>query len=167
MSVLTLGQIRIHSGSSTQEAALQEATDILVTAGAVTPAYVDAMRQREETVSTFKGNGLAIPHGTHDAKDTILASALSVVRYDGGVDWSGDPATFVIGIAGVGDEQLEILHTLGGGADPCDAVVADEQAGVAQFCARARVGVVKRGDAGGVLNQQGGHGGGGQWLKWG
>ncbi|MGF6823242.1 PTS system mannitol-specific IIA component [Microbacterium sp. ZKA21] len=112
MSILTLGQVRIHSGSATQEAALQEATDILVAAGAVTPAYVDAMRQREQTVSTFMGNGLAIPHGTNDAKDAILASALSVVRYDGGVDWAGDEATFVIGIAGIGDEHLEILSRI-------------------------------------------------------
>lgn len=112
MSVLTREQIRIHPGSVTQEAALQEATDILVSVGAVTPAYVDAMRQREETVSTFMGNGLAIPHGTNDAKDEILASALSVVRYDGGVDWAGEPATFVIGIAGRGDEHLEILSQI-------------------------------------------------------
>ena len=104
MSILGPGQVRIRSGSTTQDAARQEATDILVAAGAVTPAYVDAMRQREETVSTFMGNGLAIPHGTNDAKDAILASALSVVRYDGGVDWAGDQATFVIGIAGIGDE---------------------------------------------------------------
>lgn len=112
MSVLSLGQVRIHSGSTTQEAALQEATDILVAAGAVTPAYVDAMRQREETVSTFMGNGLAIPHGTNDAKDAILGSALSVVRYDGGVDWAGEQATFVIGIAGKGGEHLEILSQI-------------------------------------------------------
>lgn len=112
MSVLTPEQVRIHPASATRDEALQEATDILVAAGAVTPAYVDAMRQREETVSTFMGNGLAIPHGTNDAKDAILASALSVVRYDGGVDWSGDPATFVIGIAGVGDEHLEILSRI-------------------------------------------------------
>lgn len=112
MSVLTPEQVRIHPGGTTRDEALQEATDILVAAGAVTPAYVDAMRQREETVSTFMGNGLAIPHGTNDAKDAILASALSVVRYDGGVDWSGDPATFVIGIAGVGDEHLEILSRI-------------------------------------------------------
>jgi len=112
MSVLTLDQIRIHPGSATQEEALQEATDILVSVGAVTPAYVDAMRQREETVSTFMGNGLAIPHGTNETKDAILASALSVVRYDGGVDWAGEPATFVIGIAGRGDEHLEILSQI-------------------------------------------------------
>ena len=112
MSVLTLGQIRIHPGSVSQDAALQEATDILVTAGAVTPAYVDAMRQREETVSTYMGNGLAIPHGTNETKDEILDSALSVVRYDGGVDWAGEQANFVIGIAGRGDEHLEILSQI-------------------------------------------------------
>lgn len=112
MSVLTLGQIRIHPGSVSQDAALQEATDILVTAGAVTPAYVDAMRQREATVSTYMGNGLAIPHGTNEMKDTILDSALSVVRYDGGVDWAGEQANFVIGIAGRGDEHLEILSQI-------------------------------------------------------
>ena len=112
MSVLSLDQVRIHSGGSTQEAALQEATDILVAAGAVTPAYVDAMRQREQTVSTYMGNGLAIPHGTNDTKDAILGSALSVVRYDGGVDWDGEQATFVVGIAGRGDEHLEILSRI-------------------------------------------------------
>ncbi|AZH79191.1 MULTISPECIES: PTS sugar transporter subunit IIA [Microbacterium] len=112
MSVLTPDRVRIHAGTATRDEALQEATDILVAAGAVTPAYVDAMRQREETVSTYMGNGLAIPHGTNDAKDAILASALSVVRYDGGVDWAGEPANFVIGIAGVGDEHLEILSRI-------------------------------------------------------
>lgn len=112
MSVLSIGQVRIHSGSASQDEALQEATDILVAAGAVTPAYVDAMRQREETVSTFMGNGLAIPHGTNETKETILDSGLSVVRYDGGVDWAGEQATFVIGIAGRGDEHLEILSQI-------------------------------------------------------
>lgn len=112
MGVLTIGQVRIHAGSATQEQALQEATDILVAAGAVTPDYVDAMRQREQTVSTFMGNGLAIPHGTNETKESILASGLSVVRYDGGVDWSGDEVNFVIGIAGRGDEHLEILSQI-------------------------------------------------------
>lgn len=112
MSVLEIGQVRIHSGSATQEAALQEATDILVAAGSVTGAYLDAMRQREATVSTFMGNGLAIPHGTNETKEAILASGLSVVRYDGGVDWAGEPVTFVIGIAGRGDEHLEILSQI-------------------------------------------------------
>ncbi|SJN34917.1 PTS system, mannitol-specific IIC component / PTS system, mannitol-specific IIB component / PTS system, mannitol-specific IIA component [Microbacterium esteraromaticum] len=112
MSVLTLDRVRIHAGSATRDEALQEAADALVAAGAVTGDYLAAMHAREETVSTFMGNGLAIPHGTNDAKDAVLGSALSVVRYDGGVDWAGEQATFVIGIAGKDGEHLEILSQI-------------------------------------------------------
>ncbi|GEP47916.1 hypothetical protein MSA03_14240 [Microbacterium saccharophilum] len=110
--VLNVGQVRIHSGSVSKETAMKEAADILEAAGAVTNAYFDAMQQREMTVSTYMGNELAIPHGTNETKDTILDSALSFVRYDGGVDWGGEPVTFVVGIAGKGDEHLEILSQI-------------------------------------------------------
>jgi len=110
--VLNVGQIRIHSGSVSREDAMKEAAEMLEAAGAVTSAYFDAMQQREETVSTYMGNELAIPHGTNETKDTILDSALSFVRYDGGVDWDGNPVTFVVGIAGKGDEHLEILSQI-------------------------------------------------------
>ena len=110
--VLSIGQVRIHSGSATREDAMKEAADILEAVGAVTSAYFDAMQQREQTVSTYMGNELAIPHGTNETKNTILASGLSVVRYDGGVDWDGEPVTFVIGFAGKGDEHLDILSQI-------------------------------------------------------
>lgn len=110
--VLSLGQVRIHAGSATREEAMKEAADILEAAGCVTTAYFDAMQLREQTVSTYMGNELAIPHGTNETKDAILASGLSVVRYDGGIDWGGEHVTFVIGIAGKGDEHLEILSQI-------------------------------------------------------
>jgi len=110
--VLSIGQVRIHSSGASKEDALREAADILEAVGAVTSAYFDAMQQREQTVSTYMGNELAIPHGTNETKSTILDSALSVVRYDGGVDWDGEHVTFVVGIAGKGDEHLEILSQI-------------------------------------------------------
>ncbi len=110
--VLSIGQVRIHAGGATREEAMKEAADILEAAGAVTGAYFDAMQQREQTVSTYMGNELAIPHGTNETKDEILSSALSVVRYDRGVDWGGEHVSFVIGIAGKGDEHLEILSQI-------------------------------------------------------
>ena len=110
--VLNIGQIRIHSGSATREEAMKEAADLLESAGAVTSAYFDAMQQREQTVSTYMGNELAIPHGTNETKDAILDSALSFVRYDGGVDWGGEPVSFVVCIAGKGDEHLDILSQI-------------------------------------------------------
>ena len=110
--VLTPGNVRIHSGSVTREEAIREAADLLESAGAVTKAYFDAMLTREETVSTYMGNELAIPHGTNDAKEAILASSLTVVRYDGGIDWDGEDVTFVVGIAGRGDEHLALLQNV-------------------------------------------------------
>ena len=91
---------------------MKEAADILESAGAVTGAYFDAMQQREIAVSTYMGNELAIPHGTNETKDAILDSALSFVRYDGGVDWDGQNVSFVVGIAGKGDEHLDILSQI-------------------------------------------------------
>ena len=110
--VLRIESVRIHPGSATREEAMKEAADLLQAAGSVTGEYFSAMQQREETVSTYMGNELAIPHGTNETKQAILTSGLSVVRYDGGVDWGGEPVTFVVGIAGKGDEHLEILSQI-------------------------------------------------------
>mgnify|MGYP000846906449 CR=1 FL=1 len=111
-SVLTIDQIRIHPGSVSKEEAMREAAGILQDAGAVTAAYFDAMLQREQTVSTYMGNELAIPHGTNETKDAILDSALSFVRYDGGVDWDGKTCHVCIPIASNSDEHIAILSAL-------------------------------------------------------
>ena len=86
--------------------------ELLVAAGAVEPSYVAAMHARESSVSTHMGNRLAIPHGTNEAKSAITRSAISFVRYPGGVDWNGKPVTFVIGIAGQGDDHLALLRRI-------------------------------------------------------
>ncbi|QCR20056.1 PTS mannitol transporter subunit IICBA [Agrococcus sp. SGAir0287] len=107
--VLTLERITVSPTATTKEAAIQEAADVLVAAGAVTPAYADAMREREATVSTYMGNLLAIPHGTNEAKGEVLASAISVARYPQAISWDGNDVRFVVGIAGKDGGHLEIL----------------------------------------------------------
>ncbi|MEX5261879.1 PTS mannitol transporter subunit IICBA [Kocuria sp. CPCC 205263] len=108
-TVLTRDRIVMDGGARNAAQAIDEAGGLLVAAGAVTDAYVASMHEREESVSTFMGNGLAIPHGTNQAKDSIRSSALSVVRYPEGLDWNGKPVTWVIGIAGKDNEHLAIL----------------------------------------------------------
>ncbi|MFF1635406.1 PTS sugar transporter subunit IIA [Leifsonia sp. NPDC058248] len=98
--------------ATTREAAIREAGELLVKAGAVEPGYVDSMFDRERTVSTFMGNGLAIPHGTNEAKDEIKRSALSFIRYTSPLDWGGEEVRFVVGIAGLNNEHLEILSKI-------------------------------------------------------
>lgn len=107
--VLTLSQIKVKGTASNKDEAIREAGQILVEAGAVLPAYVDAMFEREKSVTTYVGNFLAIPHGTNEAKDTINKSALSVVRYESPIDWDGNEVRFAVGIAGYNNTHLQIL----------------------------------------------------------
>jgi PTS system mannitol-specific IIA component len=107
--VLTLQMVKVPGAGTTKDDAIREAGQLLVDAGAVTPAYVDAMFEREKSVSTYMGNYLAIPHGTNEAKDAITRSAISVVRYDAPIDWNGNEVRFAVGIAGVDNGHLEIL----------------------------------------------------------
>jgi PTS system mannitol-specific IIA component len=107
--VLTQTQVKVPGDARSKDDAIREAGQLLVDAGAVTPAYVDAMFEREKSVSTYMGNFLAIPHGTNEAKDSIGRSAISVVRYDAPIDWDGNEVRFAVGIAGVENGHLEIL----------------------------------------------------------
>jgi PTS system mannitol-specific IIA component len=108
-NVLDLDRIKLSGDATTRDDAIREVGKLLVDAGSVTQAYADAMFDREESVSTYMGNLLAIPHGTNEAKDGIVTSALAIIRYDEPIDWDGNPVRFVVGIAGKGDDHLGIL----------------------------------------------------------
>ncbi|WP_073697565.1 PTS mannitol transporter subunit IICBA [Mycobacterium sp. ST-F2] len=107
--VLSLDSIVLSGSATTAEDAITEAGSLLVAAHAVDASYVDAMHEREKSVSTYMGNGLAIPHGTNDAKGAIRHSGISFVRYPEPIDWNGKPAEFVVGIAGAGKDHMALL----------------------------------------------------------
>lgn len=101
------------SGSSTsRDAAIDEAGQLLLARDAVDEGYLRAMHEREESVSTYMGSFLAIPHGTNAAKGHIRKSAVSFVRYPEGIDWNGKEVKFVVGVAGVNNEHLHILSSI-------------------------------------------------------
>jgi PTS system mannitol-specific IIC component len=113
-AVLAPSSIVLGGRARTRDDAIDEAGRLLVAAGAVDESYVSSMHDRETSVSTFMGNGLAIPHGTNEAKGSIHRTALSFVRYDEPVDWNGKPAEFVVGIAGAGEDHLALLSRIAG-----------------------------------------------------
>jgi PTS system mannitol-specific IIA component len=110
--ILEPGNVVAAGTATTRDEAIREAGMLLVTAGAVREDYIDSMLERESSVSTYMGNFLAIPHGTNEAKDSILRSALSLVRYTEPIDWDGEPVRFAVGIAGLNNEHLEILSKI-------------------------------------------------------
>jgi mannitol PTS system EIIA component len=113
MSDIVTKDLIVASGAATtRDEAIREAGNLLLKANAVTPAYVEAMQQRERSISTYMGSYLAIPHGTNEAKQAIRHSAVSLVRYANPIDWDGNEVRIVVGIAGVDNEHLGILSKI-------------------------------------------------------
>lgn len=111
--ILTEKNIELRAAFSTKEEAIRHAGNMLVKNGYVKDSYVEKMLEREQLTSTFMGNYVAIPHGTEDAKKSIKQSGLVVITVPEGVDFGdGNIVKIVIGIAGIGDEHLEILSKI-------------------------------------------------------
>ncbi len=104
----------IHLGQKpvSKEEAIQLAGEMLVKLGYVDETYVDAMQEREKLVSTYIGMGVAIPHGTTQAKGTVKKTGIVFFQYPDGVDFGVEKAQLVFGIAGIGDEHLDLLSKL-------------------------------------------------------
>lgn len=107
--ILPLDNIYVGAAAADKWEAIRAAGRVLVEGGYVDESYVEAMVERERLTTTYMGMGLAIPHGTQQAKDSVKRTGLSVIQYPEGVDFDGEKAYLVVGIAGVGDEHLELL----------------------------------------------------------
>ncbi|KKI89201.1 PTS mannitol transporter subunit IIA [Bacillus sp. SA1-12] len=113
MSILNEANILLNQKLANKIEAIKATGQILVDRGYVKEEYIDAMFQREELSSTYMGNFIAIPHGTEDAKTAVIESGLSVIQVPEGVDFGGgNIVKILIGIAGKGDEHLEILSKI-------------------------------------------------------
>ncbi|UTT69452.1 PTS mannitol transporter subunit IICBA [Arthrobacter sp. DNA4] len=110
--ILARESVVLTGSATTRDAAIDEAGRLLLARGAVDEGYITAMHEREESVSTYMGSFLAIPHGTNAAKDHIRKSAVSVIRYPEGIDWNGKEVKFVVGVAGINNEHLHILSSI-------------------------------------------------------
>ena len=108
--ILTPNTVELGVSLGSRDEAIRRAGELLVANGHVEANYVDSMFEREESVSTYMGNAVAIPHGTGDSKQWVTKSGLSIITVPDGVEYGdGNVAKLVIGIAGKGDEHLEIL----------------------------------------------------------
>lgn len=112
--ILVKDGIKLNLKSVSKEQAIQAAGELLTTLGYVDPSYIDAMQEREKLVTTYMGLGVAIPHGTSQAKGTVKKTGIVVMQYPEGVEFGEEKAQLVFGIAGVGDEHLELLEKICG-----------------------------------------------------
>lgn len=118
--VITAEGIRLNQRPVSKEEAIQAAGELLAKLGYVDPSYVDAMQEREKLTTTYMGMGVAIPHGTTQAKGTVKKTGIVLLQYPEGVDFGDEKAQLVFGIAGIGDEHLDLLAKI------CDVLEHEE-----------------------------------------
>lgn len=112
MDVLKKENIKLNLPSITKTEAIKMAGQILVDDGYVEKEYIQSMLEREEHLSTYIGNGVAIPHGAGSAKHLIKKSGIVVLQFPDGILFDENKVHIVIGIAGAGDEHLSILANI-------------------------------------------------------
>lgn len=113
MSIVSSETVRVQGTASDKHDAIRQAGELLVGAGCVGKAYVQGMLAREQTMSTYLGNGVAIPHGQHENLSEVIRTGISVLQIPDGVEWEeGEKAYLVIGIAANADEHVGVLANL-------------------------------------------------------
>ena len=109
---ISAADIQLGCKSVSREQAIRDSGALLVKRGYVKDPYVDAMVERDKLTSVYIGMGIAIPHGTNEAKDAVENTGVVLQQYPDGVDFDGEKAQLVFGIAGKGEEHLEILANI-------------------------------------------------------
>jgi mannitol/fructose-specific phosphotransferase system IIA component len=113
MPVLQAENIILNVEVHTKEEAIKLAGQVLVQKGYVNEKYIDFMLAREEDMSTYVGNHLAVPHGIRGSEAEIKTSGISIIQIPKGVSFGEDMTAYVvIGIAGKDGEHLDIISSI-------------------------------------------------------
>lgn len=122
---LTAKNIHLGLTANSKQDAIRFAGEQLVELGYAESEYVDAMFDRENLVSTYLGESIAVPHGTIAAKDKVIKTGIVICQYREGVlfgDEADDIAKLVIGIAAKNDEHIQVISTITNALDDEDAI---------------------------------------------
>ncbi|KGQ30919.1 PTS mannitol transporter subunit IICBA [Gallibacterium anatis] len=122
---LAPNQVFLGLKAANKEEAIRFAGEQLVKGGFVQPSYVDAMLEREKLVSTYLGEGVAVPHGTIEAKDAVLKTCIAFCQYPDGVRFTDEEdgvAKLVIGIAARNNEHIQVVTAITNALDSEEAI---------------------------------------------
>lgn len=111
-AILEPSAVRLGLVAKDKADALRQCGAVLVEIGAASPPYTDALFEREKSVSTYIGEGVAIPHGTNESREHIERAAIAFLQFPDGVDWDGNQVQVCIAIASRSEEHIDILQSL-------------------------------------------------------
>lgn len=107
--LFTENNIVLNASFKDKTEAIEACADIFIKGGYTDPQYKADMIARDKDVSVYLGNGVALPHGLANSKKTIRYSGICFIQVPDGVDFDGDTAYLLIGVAGKGEEHVEVL----------------------------------------------------------
>lgn len=111
-----------------KEDVIRQMGELLYNSGYIEKEYIQGMLEKEHVFNTNIGNEVAIPHGIEDTRKYIKKSGIGVMIFPQGTDWGNDEKVkIIVGIAGLGEEHMEILSKI--------AVVLSEPEDVQQVIA--------------------------------
>lgn len=113
-TVLLKSNIKVNCEHCTSDEAIARVGQDLFKSGYVEEKYIEGMFERDHSLSVFMGNKMALPHGEYDYKKNILKSGIVVHVYPQAIDWHGEDVNLVIGLAGIGEEHMQILANIAG-----------------------------------------------------
>lgn len=109
-AIITLADIRVGEKSVDKFEAIRMAGRMLVAKGCVEENYIEGMVEREKLMTTYMGEGVAIPHGVGELKKFVKKTGIVVLQFPEGIDFDGELAYLVVGIAGAGEDHIPILQ---------------------------------------------------------
>ncbi len=122
---LTHEHIFLGMTATTKEDVIKFAGEQLVKLGNVAAEYIDGMLAREQLVSTYLGESIAVPHGTIETKQYVEKTGIVFCQFPDGVQWGEDEddvAKMVIGIAAQGDEHIQVITAITNSLDDEEAI---------------------------------------------
>lgn len=110
--LMTKETILLNACFSDKWEAIEACGNLLFQQGYVEKEYIHDMREREKAATVYIGNHVAIPHGIANSEKSILESGLSFIQIPDGVDFDGEKAYVMIGIAGKDGAHIEMLGNI-------------------------------------------------------
>jgi PTS system mannitol-specific IIA component/PTS system mannitol-specific IIC component len=110
--ILTLDNIIVNLEKEGKDDVIRRAGKMLLDSGYVKERYLEGMLKRDVTQTVAIGNLIAIPHGESDYRSDVIKTGLVVLTYKDAIDWNGVPVHFVVGIAALGEDHMDILSNI-------------------------------------------------------
>lgn len=110
LEMITESNLHLDCHANNKAQVLSMVGDTFNKQGYVTQDCVAFLVERENTVSTFVGNGIVLPHLPASAKNIIAKTGIEIFQFPEGVIWDRTNIMFIaIGIIAKKHEHIDVL----------------------------------------------------------